>query len=134
MKGASEPWLSALCVFFLCMKNQVKAPKPVRPMIPQPIPMPTFAPSLKPPLFGTVPDVCDFEDEDDGVVKVAKDECVVEADKGEDVVKVVEDVELGGAAMVEGAEPTTKVATSAAGAGAAKVSAVGMSQCIEPSV
>lgn len=81
-------------------------------MIPQPISMPAFAPSLKPPSFATLPDVCDVEDEG--------------------VVKVVKDVELGVAAIVEGAEPTTKVATSAAGAGAAKVSAVGLSKCIEP--
>jgi hypothetical protein len=85
-------------------------------MISQTIPMPALRPSLKPPPFATKPDVCEVEDEDEGVVKVVKD------------------VELGGAAMVEGAEPTTKVATSADGAGAAKVSAVGMSQRIEPFV
>jgi hypothetical protein len=85
-------------------------------MSPQTSPMPALRPSLKPPPFATIPDVCEVEGEDEGVVKV------------------VEDVELGGAAMVEGAEPTTKVATSADGAGAEKVSAFGMSQRIEPSV
>lgn len=96
--------------------NQAKAPKPARPMIPQLIPMPAFAPSLKPPPLATMPGVFDVEDEDEGVVKVVKD------------------VEPGDAAMVEGAEPTTKVAKSADGAGAAKVSAVGMSQRIDPPV
>jgi hypothetical protein len=115
MKGASEACFSTSCVFFLCVKNQVKALKPARPMIPQPIPMPAFAPSLKPPPFATILDVCDVEEEDEGVV-------------------AVKDVELGDAARVEGAEPTTKVANSADGAGAAKVSAVGMSQRIEPFV
>jgi hypothetical protein len=116
MEEASEACFSTSCVFFLCVKNQVKAPKPARPMTPKPIPMPAFAPSLKPPPFATIPDVCDVEGEDEGVVKV------------------VMDVELGDAAMVEGAEPTTKVANSADGAGATKVSAVGMSQRIETPV
>jgi hypothetical protein len=87
-------------------------------MISPPIQMPAFAPSLKPPPFAAGPDVCDVCDEDED----------------EDVVKVVNDVKLGDAAMVEGAEPTTKVANSADGAGAAKVSAVGMSQRIVPPV
>jgi hypothetical protein len=84
-------------------------------MIPQSIPMPAFAPSLNPPPFATILDGCDIEEEDEGVV-------------------VVKDVELGDAARVEGAKPATKVANSADGAGAAKVSAVGMSQRIEPFV
>ncbi len=116
MKGASEACFSTSSVFFLRVKNQVKAPKAAKPMIPQPIPMPVFAPSLKPPPFATIPDVCDAEDKDEAVVKV------------------VNDVKLGDAAMFEGAEPTTKVANSADGAGAPKVSAVGMSQRIEPPV
>ncbi len=123
MKGASEAWLSTSCVFFLRLQSQVKAPKPARPMIPQPIPMPAFAPSLKPPPLTAIPGVCD-------VCDICGVSDVSDGDEG--VVKVVEDVELGLAAMVEGDEPTTKVATSEAGAGAAKVSAVGSSQCIEP--
>lgn len=116
MEEALQAFFSTSCVFFLCVKNQIKAPKPARPMIPQPIPMPAFAPSLKPLPFATIPGVCDVEDEDEGVVEVGKD------------------VEPADAAMVEGDEPTTKVANSADGAGAAKVSAVGMSQRIEPFV
>jgi len=117
-------------MFFLCVKNQVNETEAARAMITQPMPMPAFAPSLKPPPFSTIPDVCNGEDENEGVVKDVTDFEL----EDEGVVKVVEDVEPGDAAMVEGAEPTTKVANSADGAGATKVSAVGMSQRIEPFV
>ena len=96
-------------------------------MIPQPIPTPAFAPSPSSPPFATRVDVCGVEDELEVLVEVVRDE-----DKG--VVEFAEDVELGDAAMVDTAEPTAKVASSADGAGAANVSSVGMSQRIEPFV